>query len=77
MKSNVIALNGVENLSTALMEVEKCTSYNNLEKKPALRVRLLAEELIGMMPALLEHSEGMFWIENDGNKANFRINSIS
>lgn len=65
MKSNICALTGRQDqLDAVLAEVEKCTAYNNLDKKSSLRVRLLAEELVSMLPALLENTEGNFWIEN-------------
>ena len=68
MKSNVCPLNGGQGqLAAVLAEVEKCTAYNNLEKRSALRVRLLAEELVSMLPTLLQHTKGEFWIENEGN----------
>ena len=52
-------------LETVLNEVEKVTAYNGLEDKKALRLRLLAEELCGMLPGLVENFSGRFWAEND------------
>ena len=68
MKSNICKLN--ENLTcleAVLAEVEKVTKYNGLEDKKALRLRLLAEELCGMLPGLIENFSGKFWVENDGD----------
>lgn len=48
-------------------EVEKSAEYNQLPKKQALQLRLLAEELVGMLPELLEIGSGDFWIENKGS----------
>ena len=68
MKSNICKLNKDLNcLETVLREVEKVTAYNGLEDKKALRLRLLAEELCGMLPGLVENFSGAFWAENDGN----------
>lgn len=65
MKSDICELNGAKGqLKAVLAEVEKCISYNDLDKKSALRLRLLAEELVGMLPEILEHAEGTFWMEN-------------
>ena len=67
MKSNICKLN--ENLTClkgVLAEVEKVTTYNSLEEKKALRLRLLAEELCGMLPGLIENFSGEFWAENEG-----------
>lgn len=74
MKSNICALTGREGqLDAVLAEVEKCAAYNNLDKKSSLRVRLLAEELVSMLPALLENAEGNFWIENDDRKYELHV----
>ena len=67
MKSNICKLNkDLTCLETVLSEVEKVTAYNGLEDKKALRLRLLAEELCGMLPGLVENFSGDFWAENDG-----------
>lgn len=74
MKSNVCTITkggiGLENI---LQEVEKVTTYNGLEKKEALRLRLLAEELTGMLPELVRNFDGCFWLENDGNKYELHV----
>ena len=67
MKSNICKLNeDLACLEEVLAEVEKVTAYNGLENKKALRLRLLAEELCGMLPGLIENFSGKFWAENDG-----------
>ena len=66
MKSNICKLNkDLTCLEAVLAEVEKVTKYNGLEEKKALRLRLLAEELCGMLPGLVENFSGEFWAEND------------
>ena len=82
MKSNICEIKkGGIGLTNILVEVEKVTSYNSLDKKQALRLRLLAEELTGMLPELVENVDGMFWVENDGNKyelhVELAVNSLS
>ena len=68
MKSNICELNkDLTCLEAVLNEVEKVCAYNGLEEKKALRLRLLAEELCGMLPGLVEQFSGNFWAENDGN----------
>ena len=67
MKSNICKLNeDLTCLKVVLAEVEKATTYNGLEDKKALRLRLLAEELCGMLSGLIEDFSGEFWAENDG-----------
>ena len=66
MKSNICKLNkNLTCLESVLSEVEKVTAYNGLEDKKALRLRLLAEELCGMLPGLVENFSGDFWAENE------------
>ena len=74
MKSNICELN--ENLAcleAVLAEVEKVTAYNGLDDKKALRLRLLAEELCGMLPGLIENFSGNFWAENDGENYELHV----
>ena len=74
MKSNICKLNkDLTCLETVLCEVEKVTAYNGLEDKKALRLRLLAEELCGMLPGLVEKFSGDFWAENDGNNYELHV----
>ena len=69
MKSNVVKLTE-ESLfnEQILQEVEKCAGYNNLDKKSALRLTLLAEEMIGMLPNLATGYDASFWVETSGNE---------
>lgn len=82
MKSNICTINkGGIGLDAILAEVEKVADYNNLPHKETLRLRLLAEELTGMLPELVENFDGYFWIENDENKyelhTEFSVDSLS
>ena len=66
MKSNIcVVKKGGIGLENILLEVEKVTSYNGLQKQEALRLRLLAEELVGMLPELVKNFEGRVWIQNE------------
>ncbi len=51
-----------------LDEVSNLAKYYNLDKKKASHLRLLAEELICMLPELLSFSKGEFWIEHKGTE---------
>ena len=74
MKSNICTLNeDLTCLEAVLAEVEKVTAYNSLEDKKALRLRLLAEELCGMLPGLVENFKGKFWAENDGDNYELHV----
>ena len=66
MKSDICNLSpNVASLEAILAETERSASYANLDKKQTLRLRLLAEELVGMIPELLSFGTGSFWIENN------------
>lgn len=74
MKSNICAIKkGGFGLEAILTEVEKVAVYNGLNKKETLRLRLLAEELTGMLPELIENYDGSFWMQNDENKYELHI----
>ena len=74
MKSNICKLNkNLTCLEAVLSEVEKVTAYNGLEDKKALRLRLLAEELCGMLQGLVENFSGEFWAENDGDNYELHV----
>ena len=66
MKSNVCKINkGTADLEAILKESEKVAEYNHLTHKQALQLRLLCEELDGMLPHVVEKFSGNFWIEFD------------
>lgn len=69
MKSNIcIVKQGGFGLKSVLTETKKVIVYNELQQKEALRLNLLAEELVGMLSELMKDFEGCFWIQNDGNR---------
>ena len=69
MKSDICNLTkDAESLAAVLTQTEKAAKYGNLDKKQTSRLRLLAEELIGMLPELLSFSGGQFWVESNGNE---------
>ena len=67
MKSNVHELTkSMDDFRIIPEEAEKTARYNDLDERQSRKLRLLSEELIGMLPELLEYGKGEFWIENDG-----------
>lgn len=65
MKSDIITIKGNgENMEAALAEVEKVAAYKGLTGKNALHLRLLGEEMMGMMRSITGETEGKFWIED-------------
>ncbi|MDO5112602.1 MAG: hypothetical protein Q4E65_09880 [Clostridia bacterium] len=53
---------GVEN---ALALTEKCAAYCELSPRQTLQLRLLAEELLGMMRGILVNYEAEFYLESE------------
>ena len=65
MKTDVIAVSSKETqIEKALAQVEKVTVYKGLSEKNALHLRLLAEEMMGMIRSITGETEGEFWIED-------------
>lgn len=54
-------------------EAEAAAEYIGLDSKMTLRLRLLSEELICMLPQLLSYGAGKFWIEVGENRAELHL----
>ena len=64
MKSNVCKIkNGTKDLATILNESERVAEYNGLTHKQTLQLRLICEEVDGMLPNVISDFEGDIWIE--------------
>ena len=64
MKSNVCRIeNGTRDLTAILVESERVAEYNGLTHKQALQLRLLCEEIDGMLPHIIDDFDGDLWIE--------------
>ena len=64
MKSNVCKIeNGTKDLAAILKESEKVAVYNELTHKETLQLRLLCEEIDGMLPNIIDNFNGELWIE--------------
>ena len=66
MRSDVIHVtNGGRGFEDALSQAELVARYKGLPNKSALHLRLLAEEMLGMMNALTGEREADFWIDDE------------
>lgn len=66
MRSEKCKLNGTPACAEiALNETERFAQSCGLPPKKALHLRLLAEEMLGMMNGLLSVRDGEFWVEKD------------
>lgn len=64
MKSNVCKIEkGTSDLSAILNESEKVSEYIGLNHKQTVQLRLLCEEIDGMLPNIIDDFEGDLWIE--------------
>ena len=64
MRSNVCKINnGTKDLDAILKESERVAEYNNLTHKQAMQLRLLCEEVDGMLPNIIDEFEGSLWID--------------
>ena len=64
MKSNVCKIEkGTRDLEAILKESERVAEYNGLTHKQSLQLRLLCEEIDGMLPNLINDFEGDLWID--------------
>ena len=64
MKSNVCKIeNGTKDLAAILRESEKVAAYNELTQKQTLQLRLICEEIDGMLPNIIDDFNGDFWID--------------
>lgn len=77
MKSNVCKIdNGTKDLAAILNESERVAEYNNLTHKQAMQLRLICEEIDGMLPNIIDEFSGELWIEFEKNvcKVNISLN---
>ena len=65
MKTDVIAVSGgAGRIGEALEQVDKVVAYKGLKGKNALHLRLLTEEMMGLMRSITGKKDGSFWIED-------------
>ena len=64
MRSNVCKIdNGTRDLAEIFAECERVAEYNGLSYKQALQLRLLCEEIDGMLPNIIDEFDGKLWID--------------
>lgn len=72
MRSNTCFLYRSAGRDKVLREVSKTAQYCELDHESGLQLRLLAEELLGMLENITGPYKGLFWIEAE-NDINFRL----
>jgi hypothetical protein len=77
MKSDVCKLTtDATDLRMVLKETAKSAAYRDLDPKETSRLRLLAEELVEMLPSLLRFSKGSYWVESTGKKFELHVELV-
>ncbi len=72
MRSDVIRVSSRDDQIRLVVEqMEKVAVYKGLSPKDALHLRLLSEEMMGMMRAITGRVEGSFWVEDEDGE--FRL----
>ena len=70
MKTNIISVkNDGTGLYEALLETDRFSEYQRLGEKESLRLRLLAEEMSGLVKNLVGDFSGIYWVEGDDKNA--------
>ena len=64
-----------EGMQVALAATEKLGADSGLDKKENLRLRLLAEELFGMVRSIVGDLEARYWIEREGKSFAMHLSS--
>lgn len=72
MKSNTCYLYKNTGRDKVLREAEKTAQYCELDQTHSLQLRLLAEELLGMVESLTGSYKGLFWFEAEDD-VNFQL----
>ena len=68
MKTDIITVSSKGGrMEAALAQADKVAAYKGLSGKNALHLRLLTEEMMGMMRSITGETEGRFWIEDEEN----------
>ena len=64
MKSNVCKIEkGTRDLDAILKESERVAEYNGFSHKQTMQLRLLCEEIDGMLPNIIDDFDGELWID--------------
>ncbi len=62
-----------EKASAAIAVVDEFLSLQNLDRKKAIHVRLLAEEAVGMVKAMTGDFEALFWMEQEDGEYKIKL----
>lgn len=78
MKTDVINVSSRgSRMETALQQADFVAKYKGLSRKNALHLRLLTEEMMGIIRSITGETEGEFWIEDNDDvfQLHLRVNT--
>lgn len=78
MKTDVINVSSRgSRMETALQQADFVAEYKGLSRKNALHLRLLTEEMMGIIRSITGETEGEFWIEDNDDvfQLHLRVNT--
>ena len=74
MKTDIITVSGRgDRIGSALEQADKVAAYKGLTGKDALHLRLLTEEMMGLMRSVTGKTEGLFWIEDQDGEYSLHL----
>ena len=74
MRSNICKIEkGTRDLDAILKESERVAEYNGLSHKQALQLRLLCEEIDGMLPKIIDDFDGSLWIDFEDRECRINV----
>lgn len=78
MKTDVIRISSRgEGFETAMQQADAVASYKELSPKNALHLRLLTEEMMGLMRSITGETEGDFWIEDKRSEYQLHLRVVT
>ncbi|MBQ5991772.1 MAG: hypothetical protein IJL62_04405 [Clostridia bacterium] len=76
MKTDIITITPAgEGITDALAETEKAAAFRGLDRKQTLRLRLLAEEMTGMLRTIVGEKPLKYWVESNGNAFSLHLSA--
>ncbi|MBR0157233.1 MAG: hypothetical protein IJM20_06930 [Clostridia bacterium] len=76
MRSDTIHVtNGGAGFGEALSQAERVAAFKGLDAKSAIHLRLLTEEMMGIMHALTGEKEADFWIDDEGGEFSLHLSA--
>ncbi len=74
MRTDVIEISSAgDRIGEALNQAEKVAQYKKLSPRGALHLRLLTEEMTGLMRSVTGETDGRFWIEDENGTCELHL----